>query len=142
MRLARDGFCVVILDKDEKAGREVLAELRGRGGKGDFFTIDLTKLYEVQGVFENIISDLARVDVLVNLTGGTSHKRRIEDLLGSCWGQANLNAGVKCWGQANLIDLFGRRPFLKPLQSVSTTPRSSGFLANSSALGCHDSSRD
>ena len=117
MRLARDGFCVVILDKDEKAGREVLAEPRGRGGKGDFFTIDLTKLYEVQGVFENIISDLARVDVLVNLTGGTSHKRRIEDLLGSCWGQANL------------IDLFGRRPFLKPLQSVSTTPRSSGFLS-------------
>jgi len=35
--------------------------------------------------------------------------------------------------QANLIDLFSRRPFLKLSQSVSTTPRNSGLLGNSSA---------
>jgi len=37
------------------------------------------------------------------------------------------------WGQANLIDLVSHRPFCKLSQKVSTTPRSSGLLANSSA---------
>ncbi len=37
------------------------------------------------------------------------------------------------WGQANLIDLFSHRPFCKLSQKVSTTPPSSGLLANSSA---------
>ena len=81
LRLARDGFCVVILDKNEKAGSQILTELRGRGGKGDFFAIDLTKPDEVNRVFEKIISDLKRVDVLVNLAGGTLHKSKSRSYL-------------------------------------------------------------
>jgi 3-oxoacyl-[acyl-carrier protein] reductase len=99
LRLARDGFRVVILDKDEKAGSEVLAELGDRGAKGDFFAIDLTKQDEVNCVFEKIISDLRRVDVLVNLAGGTLHKKRIEELSLDEWHQVidtNLTSTFLC----------------------------------------------
>jgi NAD(P)-dependent dehydrogenase (short-subunit alcohol dehydrogenase family) len=99
LRLARDGFCVVILDKNEKAGSQILTELRGRGGKGDFFAIDLTKPDEVNRVFEKIISDLKRVDVLVNLAGGTLHKKRIEELSSDEWHEVidtNLTSTFLC----------------------------------------------
>ena len=99
LRLVQEEFCVIILDKDEKAGSEILGELRDRGGKGDFLAIDLTKEHEVQRVFDNIISDLGRVDVLVNLAGGTLHKKRIEDLSSNEWHEVidvNLTSTFLC----------------------------------------------
>jgi 3-oxoacyl-[acyl-carrier protein] reductase len=98
-RLARDGSYVVILDKDERAGRQVLTELQSSGGKGIFFAVDLTKQHEVNRVFEKIISDLGTVDVLVNLAGGTLHKKRIEELSLDEWHEvinANLTSTFLC----------------------------------------------
>ena len=99
LRLARDGFCVVILDKDEKTSSQILTELQSGGGKGEFFAVDLTKEHEVNRVFEKIISDLGTVDVLVNLAGGTLHKKRIEDLSSDEWHEvidANLTSTFLC----------------------------------------------
>jgi hypothetical protein len=40
--------------------RFVFTDIRDHRGKGKFFDIDLTKQFEVQRVFDNIISDLER----------------------------------------------------------------------------------
>src|SRR5688572_13345176 len=79
LRLVDDGLVVVVLDKNEKAGRDLVIEIEHGGGQGLFVGVDLTKKNDVKNAFERIISDLSTVDVLVNLAGGTLHKKRIED---------------------------------------------------------------
>jgi len=49
---------------------------------------------------------------------------------GSYSGFRPASALAGATGLAVELHLFGRRPFLKPSQSISTTPRNSGFRAN------------
>jgi len=79
LRLAEWDYFPVILDKSEAAGQETLAELISQGKKGVFIEVDLIKKSEVQNTFTKIISDFDRVDLLVNLAGGTLYKYPIQD---------------------------------------------------------------
>jgi len=78
-RLARDGCAVVILDIDEEGGGHVAAELPERGGQATFARLDVTREVDVQKTFQKIISDHGRVDVLVNVAGGSLHRHKIEE---------------------------------------------------------------
>ena len=79
LRLAEWDYFPVILDKSEAAGQETLAELISQGKKGVFIEVDLIKKSEVQNTFTKIISDFDRVNLLVNLAGGTLYKYPIQD---------------------------------------------------------------
>ncbi|MFQ5903945.1 MAG: SDR family NAD(P)-dependent oxidoreductase [Candidatus Binatia bacterium] len=79
LRLAQADFFPVILDKDEAAGEEILTGLIHQGSKGEFTAVDLTKKAEVQSVFAKVVSDKGRIDLLVNLAGGTLYARLIQD---------------------------------------------------------------
>jgi 3-oxoacyl-[acyl-carrier protein] reductase len=78
-RLARDGCTVMILDINEEGSSRVAAQLRERGGQATFIRLDVTREAEVQKTFENIISDHGRIDVLVNVAGGSLHRHTIEE---------------------------------------------------------------
>jgi 3-oxoacyl-[acyl-carrier protein] reductase len=84
-RLAADGCVPVILDKDDKAGADILAQLKSQGTEGIFSSVDLTKKSEVEKIFARIVAEYKRIDVLVNLAGGTLHAKLIQDFTLKEW---------------------------------------------------------
>src|SRR4030095_1192658 len=78
-RLVRDDFTVVILDINEEGGNRVAAEIQGRGKPVAFIALDVTREVDVQKAFQKIISDHRRIDVLVNVAGGSLHRHKIEE---------------------------------------------------------------
>jgi 3-oxoacyl-[acyl-carrier protein] reductase len=78
-RLAAADFSVVILDINEEAGKEVAAELQRGGKQTASIRLDVTREADVEKTFQKIISDYGRIDVLVNVAGGSLHRHKIED---------------------------------------------------------------
>jgi NAD(P)-dependent dehydrogenase (short-subunit alcohol dehydrogenase family) len=84
-RLVKDDFAVVILDINEEGGRQVAAAIRERGKQAMFIRLDVTREADVQNAFQKIISDYGRIDVLVNVAGGSLHRHKIEDFSLDHW---------------------------------------------------------
>ena len=98
-RLARDNFTVVILDIDEEGGKQVAAEIQGRGKPAAFIALDVTRETDVQKTFHKIISDHGRIDALVNVAGGSLHKHPIGEFPLDHWRaiiDANLTSTFLC----------------------------------------------
>ena len=92
-RLANDDFSVVILDINEDGGKEVVAEIERRGKQATFIALDVTREADVQKTFQKIISDHGRIDVLVNVAGGSLHRHKIEEFPLDDW-QAVIDANL------------------------------------------------
>jgi NAD(P)-dependent dehydrogenase (short-subunit alcohol dehydrogenase family) len=91
--LARDAFTVVILDINEEGGKQVAAELHGRGKQATSIRLDVTREADVEKTFQKIISDQGRIDVLINVAGGSLHRHIIEEFPLAHW-QAVLDANL------------------------------------------------
>jgi 3-oxoacyl-[acyl-carrier protein] reductase len=78
-RLVRDDFTVVILDINEEGGNQFAAEIQRRGKQAMFVRLDVTREADVEKTFQKIISDHGRIDVLVNVAGGSLHRHKIEE---------------------------------------------------------------
>jgi 3-oxoacyl-[acyl-carrier protein] reductase len=78
-RLAENDFIAVILDINEEGGKQVAAEIQRRGKYATFIPLDVTREADVQKTFQKIISDHGRIDVLVNVAGGSLHRHKIEE---------------------------------------------------------------
>jgi NAD(P)-dependent dehydrogenase (short-subunit alcohol dehydrogenase family) len=78
-RLAHNDYTVVILDINVEGGKQVAAEIRGRGKQAWFAGVDVTREADVKKTFQQIVSDHGRIDVLVNVAGGSLHRHQIED---------------------------------------------------------------
>ena len=85
MRLARAGFGIFVLDKNEEAGRETVGLLRQQNYEAEFYPVDLKHRTEVKDLFETLYARTKRIDVLVNLAGGTLHRRLIHEFSLSDW---------------------------------------------------------
>jgi 3-oxoacyl-[acyl-carrier protein] reductase len=98
-RLAQSGFRVCIVDQNEKAGQELVVRMRQEKYDGKFYRVDLKRAAEISAVFETIYADSQRIDVLVNLAGGTLHKHLITKFPLSEWREVidvNLKATFLC----------------------------------------------
>src|SRR4029434_8854581 len=78
-RLSRDDFTGVILDINEEGGKEVAAKIEGDSKQAIFIRLDATQEIDVQKTFQKIISDHGRIDVLINVAGGSLHRHKIEE---------------------------------------------------------------
>ena len=99
LRLAEADFFPVILDKNETAGQGTLDSLTKIWRDGNFICLEVTKREEVQSSFNKIVSTYGRVDLLVNLVGGTIHAKLIQDLSLDEWQEVidvNLKATFLC----------------------------------------------
>jgi 3-oxoacyl-[acyl-carrier protein] reductase len=99
LRLARAGFDVCIVDQNETAGRELAALLAQQKYSAEFYRVDLKRAAEIKNSFEHIYAKSERVDVLVNLAGGTLHKHPITQFPLSEWREVidvNLKATFLC----------------------------------------------
>lgn len=98
-RLAQDNFTIVILDINEDAGKTAAAEIQARGQSAHFIRLDVTQETAVRESFQKIISDHGRVDVLVNVAGGTTHWHTIDEFPLSHWQETidlNLTSTFLC----------------------------------------------
>jgi 3-oxoacyl-[acyl-carrier protein] reductase len=78
-RFAREGIASTILDIDEAGARNVAAALGQRGEDATFLRVDVTKEDEVRSAFEHVRSNRGRIDVLVNVAGGSMRRHPVEE---------------------------------------------------------------
>jgi NAD(P)-dependent dehydrogenase (short-subunit alcohol dehydrogenase family) len=65
LRLARDGWGVVVHGRNAERGARVVAEIEGQGGRARFVAADLNDVAAVR----RLVDDVGSVDVLVNNAG-------------------------------------------------------------------------
>jgi NAD(P)-dependent dehydrogenase (short-subunit alcohol dehydrogenase family) len=65
LRLARDGWAVIVHGRNAERGAEVVRELEGQGGRARFVAADLNDLTAVRA----LVDEVGAVDVLVNNAG-------------------------------------------------------------------------
>ncbi|MDL2212456.1 SDR family oxidoreductase [Bacteroides sp. OttesenSCG-928-E20] len=68
--LAGEGAKVVILDRDEKAGNELVEAIKNEGGEASFFTTDVLNKEVLEQNRADILAKYGRIDVLLNAAGG------------------------------------------------------------------------
>jgi NAD(P)-dependent dehydrogenase (short-subunit alcohol dehydrogenase family) len=69
---AREGAAVVVADVNEDAGRAVVAELEGAGGRATFVRADVSKGADAEGMVRAAEEQFGRLDILFN-NAGISH---------------------------------------------------------------------
>ena len=84
-RFAKEDISSIILDIDETGAKNVASEIHQRGKQATFMGLDVTRESEVQAVFEIIKSTHGRVDILVNVAGGSMHRHPIEEFPLAHW---------------------------------------------------------
>ena len=98
-RLAKADYAIYILDKNQQAGRETLNLLRQQNCQAEFCAVDLRAAGEIKDVFGRILRESGRIDLLVNLAGGTLHKHPIQEFPLAEWREVidvNLKATFLC----------------------------------------------
>lgn len=98
-RFAGDKFSIVLLDVNAEAGRQVASGFVKRGTEILFLPVDLTQESEVVATFEKIIATYGRIDVLVNVAGGSVHRHPLVDFPLPHWRaviDANLTSTFLC----------------------------------------------
>ena len=68
--LAEQGAKVVVLDRDEKAGGELVASIRTKGGDALFLATNVLDRAVLEKNREEILAAYGRIDVLLNAAGG------------------------------------------------------------------------
>ena len=140
LRLQRDGFFTVILDVNEAAGRDTLKKVKESGGEADFIAVDITRKHEVQKTFSSIILTLGRIDVLVNLAGGTLHAKLIQDFPLREWREVidvNLKGTFLCCQAAiDVMKRQGKGSIVNTSSNFGITgsPRRTAYSASKAAV--------
>jgi 3-oxoacyl-[acyl-carrier protein] reductase len=94
LKLAEIDYYPILLDRDDDAGRKTSAALEAAGFESEFYCIELANEKQVEKAFATILNQHNQVDALVNLAGGTFHKKRVQDLTLNEW-QEILDANLK-----------------------------------------------
>jgi NAD(P)-dependent dehydrogenase (short-subunit alcohol dehydrogenase family) len=98
-RLVEDGLVTLILDINDEGGQQAAAQIERRGKRATFMHLDVTREVEVQNGFQKILSDHSRVDVLVNVAGGSLHRHEVENFPLTHWQaviELNLTSTFLC----------------------------------------------
>ena len=105
-RLARDGYQIVILDMNQNAGKEVVGDFAQRHIALDFHCVDLSGESAVKTTFDAIVGKHGRIDLLVNVAGGSFYRHKFEDFPLDHWRgviDANLTATFLCCRAVTLL---------------------------------------
>lgn len=83
--LAAEGAKVAVVDLLEKEGKDVVGEIRKRGGEALFWRLDVSKEEEVKKVFAEVRKTFGRVDGLVNNAGVTGVRKPTHEIAEGEW---------------------------------------------------------
>ena len=76
---AEAGARVYVVDLDEAGGEAVARGIRERGGNASFLACDVTDFARVRAVFDQILAEAGRLDILVNSAGGFWKQLSVEE---------------------------------------------------------------
>ncbi len=111
LRLAQDGFCVVVnYAHSEKEAAAVLDEIRAGGGEGMLYRADVSDLDQVKGMMREVFRAYGQMDVLVNNAGMVRDEYLLmlnPDTLDACL-DLNVKGYFYCTQQA-VLKMFRRK---------------------------------
>lgn len=124
--LGEAGASVVIVGRDDEAGRRVASELERRSVAATFVRADITQRDDVEAVLDVATARFGRVDILVNNAGACVHAPAL-DVTPEEWHQVmdvNLNALWTC------SQVFGRRFVEQGAGVIVNIGSMSGMIVN------------
>lgn len=65
-KFAEEGAIVIVVDIEEKLGKEVVQGIEKSGGKAAFFKVDVSNAEEVSALVDSVIKEYGKIDVLYN----------------------------------------------------------------------------
>src|SRR4249920_2598208 len=98
-RIAKDNYRIVILDMNQEAGKQTAGDFAKRAIAMDFHCANLSDEAAVKTTFDVIVSQHGRVDLLVNVAGGSFFRHKFEEFPLDHWRaviDANLTATFLC----------------------------------------------
>jgi NAD(P)-dependent dehydrogenase (short-subunit alcohol dehydrogenase family) len=98
-RFAQQDVSSILLDIDETAGRNAAREIQQTGKQAAFTRLDVTRENEVRAVFDEIVATRGRIDILVNVAGGSMHRHPLEEFPLEHWRaviELNLTSTFLC----------------------------------------------
>lgn len=98
-QLTREKQTVLLLDVNAEAGNQVVAEFHERGMPLSFLRVDVAQETDVQAAFDKIKAEHGRIDVLVNVAGGSMHRHPLDEFPLAHWQtviDANLTSTFLC----------------------------------------------
>ncbi len=93
-RMAQAGIVVIIADHDGGAAERLKGEIVAKGGNVETATMNVTVAREVKAVVTDVIKRHGRIDILVNIAGGSAYTKRIEEFTWTQWKEV-IDANLK-----------------------------------------------
>ena len=93
-RMAQAGIVVVIADRDGDAAERVKGEIVDKGGKAEASALDVTVAGAVKALVTDVVKRQGRIDILVNIAGGSGYTKRIEEFTWTQWKEV-IDANLK-----------------------------------------------
>jgi len=89
---AREGAIVAICGRNEEEGKKIVAEIKAKGGKAEFYKLDVTNEEKVKEVFNRIAMELGDIYGLVNNAGIEGENKPTHELTLEEWNKVmNVN---------------------------------------------------
>jgi len=71
LQFAENGATVIVWDMNEETGRQTVTEIEQKGGKAEFYKVNVANYSEVQNTVNQVIAAYGKIDILVNNAGIT-----------------------------------------------------------------------
>jgi NAD(P)-dependent dehydrogenase (short-subunit alcohol dehydrogenase family) len=128
--LAREGADLVLADVNDDRLEEVRKEITALGRRGVAVHTDVSKLQDVRNLFDRSISEMGRVDILMNNAGvhlvGAAEKIPIAD-----W---EWLVGINLWGVVYGINVFLPHILERGSGHIVNTASMSGLIGAESSI--------
>lgn len=66
---SKEGAKVAVFERDQKAGKQVVDQIKQDGGEASFFEVDIIDEEAVKNAVEGVVDEYGRIDVLYNNAG-------------------------------------------------------------------------
>lgn len=146
LRYAEAGYAVSIVDVDKDAGLEVIQYIRRLGGNALFMRADVASTADVERWFRLTLSDMERIDVLVNNAGIGKSASVLElspddfdrvlsvNLRGTFLCSQQAARAMKAQGGGSIINMSSTRALMSEAGTEAYSASKGGILALTHAL--------
>jgi 3-oxoacyl-[acyl-carrier protein] reductase len=139
-KLAKDGFHVLIIARNEPPITALCVEIRSRGGEASGLSCDITNSEDVAAALDRIQTEWGAPAILVNNAGFGGPFHRADEVTNEEWETIfATNVRAPFWFCRNLLPKmksqgFGRVINIGSVQSLRGAARSSTYVATKHAL--------